>query len=155
VTADLPALSLPPCASPTSHGCILSWQSFADPADPRLLAEYFTASQGYAGFPRKGTRMLCTNPITGVVGGAALAANNLGTLVPTSDLSNALLQKGLVPAVCTPTGLLSIGEPPKGFGSYVLPGNNYHVFDYALFWANIRADAERRTTAALKAMPAR
>jgi hypothetical protein len=26
----------------------------------------------------------------------------------------------------------------------VLPGNNYHVFDYALFWANIRADAAAR-----------
>jgi hypothetical protein len=26
----------------------------------------------------------------------------------------------------------------------VLPGNNYHVFDYALFWANVRADAEAR-----------
>jgi hypothetical protein len=26
----------------------------------------------------------------------------------------------------------------------VLPGNNYHVFDYALFWSNVRADAEAR-----------
>jgi len=26
----------------------------------------------------------------------------------------------------------------------VLPGHNYHVYDYALFWANIRADAEAR-----------
>jgi hypothetical protein len=29
----------------------------------------------------------------------------------------------------------------------VLPGNNYHVFDYSLFWANVRADAERRMAA--------
>jgi hypothetical protein len=29
----------------------------------------------------------------------------------------------------------------------VLPGNNYHVFDYSLFWANVRADAERRLKA--------
>jgi hypothetical protein len=28
--------------------------------------------------------------------------------------------------------------------AYVLPGNNYHVFDYALFWSNIRADAAAR-----------
>jgi len=27
----------------------------------------------------------------------------------------------------------------------VLPGNNYHVYDYALFWAAIREDAQRRT----------
>jgi len=29
----------------------------------------------------------------------------------------------------------------------VLPGNNYHVYDYALFWAAIRTDAERRLKA--------
>jgi hypothetical protein len=29
----------------------------------------------------------------------------------------------------------------------VLYGNNYHVYDYALFWANIRADAEARLSA--------
>ena len=27
---------------------------------------------------------------------------------------------------------------------YVLPGNNYHVYDITLFWANVRADALRR-----------
>ena len=30
------------------------------------------------------------------------------------------------------------------FTKFVLPGNNYHVYDYALFWADVRADAERR-----------
>jgi len=29
----------------------------------------------------------------------------------------------------------------------VLPGNNYHVYDYSLFWANVRADANRRLKA--------
>jgi hypothetical protein len=29
----------------------------------------------------------------------------------------------------------------------VLPGNNYHVYDYALFWANIRVDAAARLAA--------
>jgi hypothetical protein len=32
-------------------------------------------------------------------------------------------------------------------GSFVLPGNNYHVYDYALFWGAIRRDAERRLAA--------
>ena len=34
----------------------------------------------------------------------------------------------------------------------MLPGNNYHVFDYSLFWANIRADAARRLRAFAGAM---
>jgi hypothetical protein len=32
-------------------------------------------------------------------------------------------------------------------GPFVLPGNNYHVYDFALFWAAIRSDAERRMDA--------
>jgi hypothetical protein len=32
-------------------------------------------------------------------------------------------------------------------GGYLLPGNNYHVFDYPLFWRNVRADAIRRLAA--------
>ena len=29
-------------------------------------------------------------------------------------------------------------------GGYVLPGNNYHVYDYSMFWVNVRNDAARR-----------
>ena len=76
---------------------------------------------------------------------------NEGALVPQSDMHSADLKPGVVPARCSPEGLLLIGAPPQGFGTYVLPGNNYHVFDYALFWANIRADAAAR----LKAFGAR
>jgi hypothetical protein len=32
-------------------------------------------------------------------------------------------------------------------GPFVLPGNNYHVYDYSLFWGAIRRDAERRLAA--------
>ncbi|WP_293973055.1 DUF3089 domain-containing protein [Sphingomonas sp.] len=144
-TADLPALSLPACKTPDSHTCLVSWQSFAEPTEPRLIAAYFDATTGYAGLPRKGTTMLCSNPLTGIPGGSAPASANRGALVPNADYSTADLKKGLVGAACTPEGILSIGAPPEGFGGYVLPGNNYHVFDYALFWANLRADAERRT----------
>jgi hypothetical protein len=42
--------------------------------------------------------------------------------------------------------LMLEGEPPA-LGPYVLPGNNYHVYDYALFWGAIRQDAERRLKA--------
>jgi hypothetical protein len=29
-------------------------------------------------------------------------------------------------------------------GPYVLPGNNYHVYDIPLFWENLRQDVARR-----------
>lgn len=144
VTADLPALGLPACRTSGQAHCILSWQSFADPADPRLLDAYFEQSRGYAGLPRKGTKMLCINPVTGNAGDDAPATLNHGALVPQAGFSGADLVPGLVPARCTPGGLLLIGSAPDGYGNYVLPGNNYHVFDYALFWANVRQDAARR-----------
>ena len=88
--------------------------------------------------------MLCVNPLTGVKGGAATAGVNKGALVPRANRSGVDVTAGLVPARCTPDGILSIGPEPAGFGNYVLPGNNYHVFDYTLFWANIRDDAAAR-----------
>jgi hypothetical protein len=147
IEADLPALGFPACDAPDQARCILSWQSFADPADPRLIKAYFDASRGYDGRPRKGSHMLCVNPITGKGGGAAPSSANRGTLVPRAGLAGADLTPGLVPARCTPEGLLLIGDPPAGFGTYALPGDNYHVYDYALFWANIRDDAARRLAA--------
>ena len=41
-------------------------------------------------------------------------------------------------------GRIGAEPEPLPMPPFVLPGNNYHVFDYALFWANLRADAERR-----------
>ena len=120
-----------------------SWQSFAEPADPALILETYGASKGFDGRPRAGTPIICTNPVTGTPGGAAAASANLGTLVPTKDLQSADLVPGHVPARCAENGFLLIGDPPQ-VGNYVLPGNNYHVYDYSLFWGSVRADAARR-----------
>ncbi len=147
VTADLPALGLPECRSPTETGCILSWQSFAEPADPSLILASYEASTGLSGKPRKGTPMLCTNPITGTPGVAAPAGANLGTLVPSDDMGTGTLVPASLPARCDARGFLLIGPPPAQIDRYVLPGNNYHVFDYSLFWANVRADVARRLAA--------
>lgn len=146
LTTDLAALGLPPCAGPDEARCLLSWQSFGEPADPKLLLDTYDATRGFDGRPRRGTPFLCTNPITGRPDSAAPAAANLGTLLPSEDLQTAGIAPGLVPARCGDRGILLIGEPPA-LPNYVLPGNNYHVFDYSLFWANVRADAARRLAA--------
>lgn len=145
-SADLPALGLTECTAAEQTGCILSWQSFGDPADTSLISDTFDASAGFTGAPRKGTAMVCTNPITGKQGGVAPASANLGTLFPSADLKTAKLEPGKVGARCFGRGFLSIGRGPD-LGRYVLPGNNYHVFDYSLFWADVRADVSRRLAA--------
>ena len=149
MTADLPALGLPACERARQPACIVSWQSFGEPADPKMVTDVYDESRGPGGVPRAGTRMLCVNPLTGNQGDSAPSEANIGTLIPNDDFSEAEFRRQAVPARCDVRGFLLIGESPPDFGRYVLPGNNYHVFDYALFWANLRADAEARLSAFL------
>ena len=144
---DLIALGLPECVTADQAGCLLSWQSFAEPADPSLILEQYDASTGFDGRPRANTPMVCTNPLTGTADAQVPATANLGTLIPDKSLQNATMTPGLVPAACGPRGFLSIGDNLPDLGPYVLPGNNWHVYDYSLFWANVRADALRRLAA--------
>jgi hypothetical protein len=143
-TADLELLGLPACETAGQPGCILSWQSFGEPADPQMITEVYDASVAPNGKKRAGSPMLCVNPLTGTRNGEADAAANLGTIIPNAELTEGELRVGGVPARCDVSGFLLIGEEVPGLPPYVLPGNNYHVFDYALFWANLRADAEAR-----------
>ncbi|MEE4155500.1 MAG: DUF3089 domain-containing protein [Erythrobacter sp.] len=146
VEHDLPALGFAACATPAQTGCLISWSSFAEPADPSSLMNTYGESIGFDGQPRGDSQILCTNPLLGTFGGSAPASANLGTLVPDDTISNGQLVPGAVPARCDERGLLLIGDPPE-LGSYVLPGNNYHVYDIPLFWANTQADVARRVSA--------
>ena len=143
VSADLAPTGLPPCSSPNQAACVLSWQSFAEPANASLVLDNWVGSKSVGGIVRKREDMLCTNPISGTRDGAAAPGANLGTLVPSADLVSATLSVGQVGARCE-NGFLMINGVIPPLGPYVLPGNNYHVYDYALFWGSIRADVERR-----------
>lgn len=147
VDADLPALGLRACERREQARCLLSWQSFAEPADPTAILDVYYRGIGLAGRPRAGTAMLCSNPLTGSIGDAAPASANPGSLVPSATLSAGRLVTPGVPARCDPRGLLLIGDPPQGYPAFVLPGNNFHVFDYPLFWQAVRLDAAARVAA--------
>lgn len=143
VLADLPATGLPPCTAAGQAGCVLSWQSFRDPANPALVLNAWVGTPGLTGAKRKRADMLCVNPLTGTRNARAAARANLGTLVPDGEFAKATLTPSTLGAHCSKGFLLIDGDVPD-LGPYVLPGNNYHVYDYALFWGSIRADAERR-----------
>ena len=129
---DLPAIGLPACAAPSETGCIISWSSFAEPADPAPVLNAYGSTPALDGKAPGSDPMLCTNPLTGTPGGTAPASANLGTLVPADSMEKGELGPAHVPARCDKRGLLLIGPPPE-MGSYVLPGNNYHVYDLPLF----------------------
>jgi hypothetical protein len=143
---DLPKLGLPACTAPRQSGCVLSWLSYAEPADTH------DTLQGYARFPALDgkspgkTPFLCSNPLTGGVGGSMPASANPGTFIPDKDVIGAKLVPGMVPARCDASGFLMIGPPPE-LGDYVLPGNNFHVYDIPLFWRAVRQDALDRAAA--------
>lgn len=145
---DMAALGLPACETPQEKGCILSWASFAEPADTSMVIGAYDGTIGFDGRPRAGTRMLCTNPLTGIPDTAAGPDANIGTLKPNEGFKAGTLIAKKVGAKCDDDrGFLLIGdaEAAQNYApSYVLPGNNYHVFDITLFWANVRADVLRR-----------
>jgi hypothetical protein len=145
-SADVPALGLPACRAADQPGCLLSWMSFGDPANPDLVVDSYEGSAGLTGGKRERVDILCVNPLTGTQNGVAPPEANTGTLVPSADLRSATLVAGRVGARCEKGLLLLEGDIPP-LGPYVLPGNNYHVYDYALFWDAIRADALRREQA--------
>ena len=146
VHADLPSIGFPACSNPAQTGCILSWMSFGDPPNSQLILEDWQKTEGVTGAEHQKDRILCVNPLTGTVGGAAPAAANPGTLLPSTDFATATLAKGIVGARCDKGLLILDGDAPN-LGPFVLPGNNYHVYDYALFWGAVRRDAEWRLAA--------
>lgn len=150
VTADLPATGLPACTAPTQAGCVLSWQSFREPANADMIMDAWEGTAGLNGQPRKRRDMLCVNPVSGSRDSAATPIAATGTLVPTQDFAEASLEDRPVGAHCERGLLITDGDIPN-LGPYVLPGNNYHVYDYALFWGAVRADAVRRSEVAWRA----
>jgi len=143
---DLPLLGLPACTAPAQPGCVLSWLSYAEPADPKLTLAAYARFPALDGKSPGGSPFLCSNPLTGGQGGAAPASANRGTLVPDATMTSGQLVPATVPARCAASGFLLVGPPPV-MGPYVLPGNNYHVYDLPLFWANLRADVAARVAA--------
>ena len=129
----------------------MSWQSFAEPAEPAGIPANYPAATALDGKPRLASPRLCTNPLTGGAAPAAPASANLGTLVPNATFTGGALSPGLISARCDQRGLLLIGGSsnagPPSLGPFVLPGNNYHVYDIPLFWANLRGDVDRRVAA--------
>lgn len=137
---DSAAIGVPPCTRREQSGCLLSWMSYAADGDYQTELQRLAPTPDLAGRPIGQRPALCVNPLTGGPG-AADKAQNLGTL------QGEELVPHLVGARCDPSGVLLIAPTPTRKGRLVLPGGNYHIYDYSLFWANIRADAEARLSA--------
>lgn len=139
VTAeDLSRIGLPGCTAAEQAGCVSSWQSFAADGELARALQGFEVVRDLSGQPIGRRPMLCVNPLTGSAA-AAGPEQNAGMLQ-----SDEQLVPKAVGARCDSRGLLLIAPTPSDIGPLVLPGGNFHAYDYGLFWANVRANAEAR-----------
>jgi hypothetical protein len=147
IEADLGALDgINACASPQDTHCVISYQTFGPNGDTSPLKTYFETTVGLGDTPRKGTTMLCTNPLTWTIGGEADANLNLGAQPPAED--DAPIGKpvpSFIGAHCKGDGYLYLkNEPGTAWQDMKMAGENYHVYDYHMFYQNIRANAVDR-----------
>lgn len=150
VEADLKAMGLAPCEDASGTGCVLSWQSFAPDGDASEILTAYNSLPGVLGAPRAGTEMLCTNPLSWLrVSTPVNAAENPGAVAYPED-TGALgeITPEFVGARCGDDGILYLSDAPGApFDTYLMPGNNYHVYDISLFYMSIANNARLRAQA--------
>jgi pimeloyl-ACP methyl ester carboxylesterase len=143
----LERLGLPIGRAPAQTGCILSWNCLG--AWSCQFAPWMVWSDGrYQTCPERDR--ICTNPLAWTEGGASPASANRGAL-PGVDIDEPL--RALVPSLtgarCR-NGTLVVRLAQKwqaGFRDAATWVGNYHIYDYNLFYMNIRENVERRVGA--------
>lgn len=143
--------TIKPCETAVETGCVATWSTLAADADAQKQREAFVAR---AGFPAAMAQeqFVCTNPLSWTTGAAtAPATNNLGGWTPGPSDPPRPIDPQVVSARCDDGALFVSNPEPAPYHVAVLPGGNYHNYDYQLFWMNIRQNAIDRSKAFLAA----
>lgn len=145
IEEDLGALTdIEACASNNDTGCVISWQTFGLGGDPSNLRSYMEKTIGLSGKSRKGSKMLCTNPLDWRIGSNDTRSAHLGAIVRPDD-ANAPLGapiKKFTGTQCGLDGVLYITDlPGDAWQQYKMAGENYHPYDIPMFYMNLRENA--------------
>ena len=143
--------TIKPCASAHDAGCVVTWSTLGEGANADKQRADFVARNGFPA-AMASEHFVCTNPLTWSLGGeSAPASANLGGWTPGQSNPPRPLDPNVVGARCD-NGALFISEPaPMAYRLVRLPGENYHNYDYQLFWMNVRQNAMDRVQAYLAA----
>jgi hypothetical protein len=143
--------TIKPCETATDTGCVLTWSTLGEGADRQKQRDAFARRSGLPASSADKT-FVCTNPLSWSRGpGTAPASENLGAWVPGRGQTLRAIQPGLVSARCE-NGALVISNPDdRAFHIVEFPGENYHNYDYQLFYMNVRKNASDRLAAFLAA----
>lgn len=136
------------CENENQTGCYLNWNSLTADADTSQWTEKSKVWVDGTLTPIAGRNVACVNPLTGALGANAEEDTNHGALpLVIGDSPLEPLVSGLTGAACV-DGLLivELDDDVSGF-SFGVRSGDYHLYDYNLFYANIREDVARRVSA--------
>jgi hypothetical protein len=129
---------IPVCDSPDQTGCWMTWNTLGPEAER----------------DRYGRSSVCVNPLTWTIDNTYASPElNLGGVVFGDDNdTRPIPDVGVVDAQCV-DGVLITSRPEGEAYSYMPMGkDNYHIYDYGLFYINIRKNVEERVTAYLNGL---
>lgn len=121
---------LPVCTTPAQTGCIVSWNSQTAQAAAEI------------GQPDS----ICVNPLTWTDGQAATFEANLGGV---DFVRNGAVEPGVADAKCDAGRLLLTDVKSANFSRMPFGEGNYHLYEFNLYYMNIRQNAEDRVSAFL------
>lgn len=120
---------LPVCTTPTQTGCIVSWNSQMAEAAVEI------------GQPDS----ICVNPLTWTDDSAGFDANLGGV----DFVRNGAVETGVADAKCDAGRLLLTEVKSENFSRMPFGEGNFHLYEFNLYYMNIRQNAEDRVSAFL------
>lgn len=144
------------CSTPTSTGCILSWNAFDATGDPTQYLAMTTARHQQRYGTTEGSDVICVNPLTFSITELQAPPNkNLGALPARRGVGRTVslqqgitlpsIAKGIIGAECN-DGILRVSDVPQNdFAVVALPEGMLHFNEFDLFFQNIRENALERT----------
>ncbi len=133
---------IPVCDHAAATGCVIGWNAVDGPA---------------AGIFPDAEALICTNPLTweddGSYAGHDLNQGGIGYLSygppeDGEDVTAMIVEPGAADAECR-DGMLSVPELRSERFPSRMPGSSMHIYDYSLFYLNLRKNAVQRARAFL------
>lgn len=143
---DLNALKTPTCDSATATGCLISWNSYMQGGKVDGLMQSYAHLKALDGIGSVSDMPLCINPLSWKKDHEVITAEaNMGSVAMMPQASLAIIDLK-IGAACSQDGGLFVNkfEHPS-FNSFLMPDESLHMYDYALFYMNVRANAKTRT----------
>ncbi|MFP3944191.1 MAG: DUF3089 domain-containing protein [Alphaproteobacteria bacterium] len=143
------------CDTPGETGCLTGWTTIAEGgSDARYRNQMVLAADGE--YRANGeTPRVCVNPLSWKTDGAMVETEEPLAIPFTEGLEPLPEARPVIRRAQCRDGALWINRPgPSQYNERVFEGQDYHVYDYALFYMAIRENAIRRVESFLRSQEA-